>query len=175
MLDFAQYLDALPVGEGAFPLIRLSSEDLAAASETQSGSTLAETEAAEAAAARIYINGSAAEEMPEYHDYLPAAVVDRIDRPRRRRRRMSTPSRQQATLMIIVSPQHHLTTGGNLTVNEAYIAANGVDADVILVGGDMVQIDVISQVNLAYTTAGAALATPLAQEHLSPVPPFPWI
>jgi len=161
VLDFAQYLDALPVGEGAFPLIRLSSQDLAAASETQSGSTLTETEADEASAARIYINGSAAEEMPEYHDYLPAAVVDRIDPPEATEEEDvdALPSAGYAD-DYSVPAGHHLTTGGNLTVNEAYIAANGVDADVILVGGDMVQIDVISQVNLAYTTAGAALAYP---------------
>ena len=92
---------------------------------------------------------------------VPAAVVDRIDPPEATEEENvdALPSAGYAD-DYSVPAGHHLTTGGNLTVNEAYIAANGVDADVILVGGDMVQIDVISQVNLAYTTAGAALAYP---------------
>jgi len=40
---------------------------------------------------------------------------------------------------------HHLSTGGNLASNEAIIITNGPDATVIVVGGDHIRLDLISQ------------------------------
>ena len=152
VLAFADQLAALPVLDGDFRLIRL---------ETQEAETVSDTSPADAPV-RIYVNGEATDALPNRADYLPAPIALRIDPPEEDTEETIDASASAGYAEKYgVEGGHHLTTGENLTVNEAYIAANGVDADVLLIGGSWVQIDAISQVNLAYTTAGAALAYPI--------------
>ncbi|MGO4852992.1 hypothetical protein [Phaeovulum sp. W22_SRMD_FR3] len=158
ILSFAESVTALPAEAGQMPLIRLYSPTASdeGAADT-AGTDASGTDADEVTL--VYVNGHATDSMPDFHDYLPAAVAARIDPPADQTPAAGDTAAPGAGYAdaYAVPAGHHLTTGGNLTVNEAYIASNGVDADVILVGGNLVQIDAISQVNLAYTTAGTAL------------------
>lgn len=148
-LSFAQAITALPADQGEGGLIRLAP---GVASDTD-------------ATDRLYVNGQHAEAMPEHRDYLPAPLAARIDPPETSEADTEAPHAGSASAYSVPAG-HHLSTGGNLTVNEAYIAVNGVDADVILVGGDLVQIDVINQVNLVYLTDATGGADALVAGHL---------
>ncbi|RRH68860.1 hypothetical protein [Falsigemmobacter faecalis] len=47
---------------------------------------------------------------------------------------------------------HHLSTGGNLASNEAIIVTNGPDATLMVVGGNMIRLDLISQTAVLQTS-----------------------
>ncbi|QIZ81496.1 hypothetical protein [Thalassovita gelatinovora] len=82
-----------------------------------------------AATQGVTVDGQSATQMPNWQDLLPHALQSGQD-----------DAQQDAV--------HARTTGGNLALNEAVSVGGGVDAAVIAVGGDVVSLDVISQVNV---------------------------
>ena len=98
----------------------------------------------EAATSGVFVNGELVEEMPAFRDNLPASMRENEEAETE-----SDGPRQEANdNPYKVDPGHHVSTGENLSVNEAYIGLNWVDADVIAVAGDVVHLDLISQVNV---------------------------
>lgn len=95
------------------------------------------------AAIGTHVNGAAAEEMPDFNENLPRSMQsDETD-----------DADGAAEVSLPVSPfavedGHHVSTGENLTANEAHVVTNWVDAEVIAVAGDVIQVNVISQVNV---------------------------
>ncbi|PPB81156.1 hypothetical protein LV82_01198 [Albidovulum inexpectatum] len=95
------------------------------------------------ALAGIFVNGEAAEEIPDFNDSLPRSMQN-----------AETDDTDGVTeIALPVSPfavedGHHVSTGENLTANEAHIVKNWVDAEVIAVAGDVIQVNIISQVNV---------------------------
>ena len=158
-LTFAQNVVALSAEEGPMPLIRLPVATPPATGDDAAGTTsLPETtlgsepepatETEPAVPSRIHVNATPAEVMPTPDDHLPEVIAERINPPEASQ--TDAPETPAGPSDSYAVPEgHHLSTGGNLTVNEAYISANGVDADVIVIGGDRIAIDAISQVNLA--------------------------
>lgn len=122
----------------------------------------------------LQVNGAEAAEAPVFTDLLPAAITDRINpEDSSAAEDPARPGKTLAPAPFAVPPGHHLSTGGNLSSNETFIVSNGVDADVILVAGDQVRVDAISQVNLAATGADAtahnvARLTPALAEDAAP-------
>jgi hypothetical protein len=108
-----------------------------------------------AAAQGTFVDGAAVEEMPKFLDNLPAALEppgaeqEADDGPE------IAPGADEPN-PYAVDPGHHVETGANLSANEAFIVTNWTDAEVIAVGGDVIEIAVISQVNLLVDDAGGA-------------------
>lgn len=112
------------------------------------------------AASGIVVNGVHVGEMPDFMDNLPAALreddeeegadedgdedaPDWVDAPQ-----MPGDHDDDAANPYQVAPGHHITMGGNLSANEAFVTSYWVDAGVIAVMGDVVRLDIISQINV---------------------------
>lgn len=95
----------------------------------------------------IVINGVVADEMPDFRENLPQALREE-DEAEEEDVAGGPSDEDEADSPFAVDPGHHVETGGNLAANEAYVGSNWVDAKVIAVMGDVVQLDVISQVNI---------------------------
>lgn len=108
------------------------------------------------AATGIVVNGVQVDEMPGVRDHLPAALRDEEDEDGAEGGEAEgegpegsgPPPAEVDDNPFAVAPGHHVTTGGNLAANEAYISMSWVDAEVIGVMGDVVRLDIISQVNV---------------------------
>ncbi|SPH24250.1 hypothetical protein DEA8626_03301 [Defluviimonas aquaemixtae] len=87
----------------------------------------------------IYVNGERVEEMPDFRENLPKSMREDED---------EASEDDAEDNPFAVEPGHHVSTGENLSTNEAYIGISWVDADVIAVAGDVVRLDLISQVNV---------------------------
>lgn len=92
-----------------------------------------------AAAMGIVVNGAKADAMPVFRDNLPQAL--RADDA-------AEDGEGEADNPFAVEPGHHVMAGGNLSTNEVHIWSNWVDAPVISVMGDVVKLNLISQVTL---------------------------
>lgn len=101
------------------------------------------------AQAVIMVNGQTAEDMPLLREVLSEAWLktlgldDGEDSP-------SAPDPWQGLPQIpdAFPAGHQITTGGNMVSNEVAIVTNGPDAAVIVVGGDLIRLDLISQVGM---------------------------
>ena len=107
-------------------------------------------------ASGIVVNGQLVEEMPEIEDVLPAFLAPD---PTNEETAESTPnpgpvfSKAEAETTAPaeeepMTPQ--VVTGANLLVNEVVISTNWLDAPVIAVSGDVVNMATVSQVNVMY-------------------------
>jgi hypothetical protein len=85
--------------------------------------------------------------MPDFRENLPQALRE-VDEAEEEEIADGPPNEEEADNPFAVDPGHHVMTGGNLAANEAYVGSNWVDAKVIAVMGDVVRLDVISQVNI---------------------------
>lgn len=100
------------------------------------------------------INGVAADEMPDIRASLPRALQreDEDEDGDSDGTDGDTPPRtggdEDGDNPFAVDPGHHVNTGANLVANETYLASDWIDAPVISVMGDVVRLDVISQVNV---------------------------
>ena len=127
--------DALPTVDAARGIVDAAAEG-AVAEET--GATVAVLRGAEAKG--LFIDGVAADEMPDFRDNAPAGLFpDKDD---------DADDADEAPNPWAVPEGHHLQAGGNLAINEAVIATNWIDAGVIAVAGSYISIDIISQVNV---------------------------
>jgi len=90
------------------------------------------------AAQGTFVDGEAAGDMPVFRDNAPAGLYPDED----------DDAEDDAPNPWAVPDGHHLGTGGNLSINEAVIATNWIDAGVIAVAGDYMRLDVVSQVNV---------------------------
>ena len=95
----------------------------------------------------IVIDGVAADEMPDFRENLPQALREE-DEVEEEEVADGPSDDEETDNPFAVDPGHHVETGGNLAANEAYVGSNWVDAEVIAVMGDVVQLNVISQVNI---------------------------
>ncbi|WP_120499748.1 hypothetical protein [Roseovarius sp. EL26] len=95
----------------------------------------------------IYINGVQAEDMPDFLENMPVALQkdedDADDVPYD-----GPPGHEDHANPYEIEEGHHVETGENLSVNETFVYSNWVDAGVIGVMGDVVQLDIISQINI---------------------------
>lgn len=96
----------------------------------------------------IVINGVAADEMPDFHENLPQALREDDEPVEDENDTDGQRDEDEADNPFAVDPGHHVVTGANLAANEAYVGSNWVDAKVIAVMGDVVHLNVISQVNI---------------------------
>ena len=122
------------------------------------------------------VNGSSAEEMPDFVENMPASLRP-VEAEETEDLPPMTPLGDDPN-PFAVEPGHHVTTGGNLSANEAIIVSNWVDAGVIAVAGDVVNLDIISQVAVlseGFSPGGAAVsavvnAARIATESADPAP-----
>ncbi len=91
----------------------------------------------------ITVNGASASEMPDWQSMLPELPERDRDGP------------DDFSAGSKAAP-HTLLTGGNLAQNQVSAVSSGVDAPVIAVRGDVVSLDVISQVNVMRDDAAQA-------------------
>lgn len=80
----------------------------------------------------VTVDGQSVQKMPLLQGLLPQTLLSEQDADREGEAVAHT----------------RITTGGNLALNEAVSVGGGVDASIIAVGGDVVNLDVISQVNV---------------------------
>lgn len=83
----------------------------------------------------VTVNGQHSQDMPPWQDFMPRSM-----RPE------ETEETGEKTNDEDSGPAHIRITGNNITLNEA-VVTSGFDATVIAVGGDVVSLDAISQVN----------------------------
>lgn len=101
------------------------------------------------AASGIYVNGTLVEEMPDFRDNVPASMQDEFAEEEAEEADPPGPDAlAEEDNPFAVDPGHHVSTGENLAANEAYVGISWVDAGVIAVAGDVVSLNLISQVNL---------------------------
>nr|WP_111298245.1 hypothetical protein [Paracoccus saliphilus] len=81
-----------------------------------------------------HLNGQSDAPRPDIQDLLPEAVQNRIER--------SDDADADA------GPAHQVVHGANMLVNEVVLTASWVSAPVMVVGGDSISVDLISQVNV---------------------------
>lgn len=110
----------------------------------------------------VIINGVQADEMPSFLDNLPPSLSSDDEDEAAEDTPPLTPFEDESN-PYGVDPGHHVTTGGNLSANEALIATNWVDAGVIAVAGDVVSLNVISQVTVLAQAGGGGGAVAASQ------------
>ncbi|WP_347266721.1 hypothetical protein [Paracoccus sp. (in: a-proteobacteria)] len=98
----------------------------------------------------VLIDGVAADAMPDIRASLPLAL----------RREEDEDDSEDGDNPFAVAPGHHVNTGANLVANEAHVGSDWVDAPVIAVMGDVVRLQVISQVNVLLDRDSPALTGP---------------
>ncbi len=120
-----------------------------------------------AAQSVIMVNGQAVDEMPLLRDMLSEAWLKTLGLDEEADAD-SAPDPWQGLPPIPEAPPagHLITTGGNLVSNEVAIVTNGPDAAVIVVGGDLIRLDLISQVGLMMggVMGGAAAAGQISNQ-----------
>lgn len=110
------------------------------------------------AAHGLHVNGAEAEEMPKFDDLLPAWLQrdepeeDEGPGPLDGLGRDEGPGSGYD-----VAPGVAVVSGGNLVVNEVHLASNWLDAPVIAVAGNVVDLMAISQVNVLSDRDSGAL------------------
>lgn len=145
----------LPVGQVPTLDVALSVLDAVSAFEPPADEAAAITLLRGDAASGIVVNGSLAEEMPDFLESMPDSLKPEEE---------ETDSLPAMTPLgndpnpFEVAPGHNISTGGNVAANEAFIVTNWVDAGVIAVAGDVVSVNSISQV--AVLSEGGAPAGP---------------
>lgn len=96
------------------------------------------------AASGIFVNGNAAAEVPDLEDWLPARFAEDAEE--------AGPGSHvwtgEASSPFSLEPGHDVVTGANTVTNHAGVYTNWVDAPVIAVAGNVVNIAGISQVNV---------------------------
>ncbi len=83
----------------------------------------------------VTVNGQQSQDMPPWQDFMPRSMQPE-----------DTGQIGEKTNDEDSDPAHIRITGNNITLNEA-VVTSGFDATVIAVGGDVVSLDAISQVN----------------------------
>lgn len=144
---------ALPHPEGATPWVGLAIElkaDLASAAEGEVAASApagAEVHTIMGPVSGILIDGQTADAMPTLTDHMPALLKPEPE--------PETPNHDIAKDLPDghedTNPQlpgHHLVSGANAAVNESHVTLNWLDASVIAVRGDVIQIDAINQTNI---------------------------
>lgn len=118
----------------------------------------------------IYVNGAAADAVPVLANYLPD-----VPKP------VSMPSgsslEDQLTAAANTGPAHIAITGGNSLMNEVELTVSWLDAPVMLVQGDYLSVNVISQINVLSehlnSTYGAAAQSQMINAALHGITPGP--
>ncbi len=114
----------------------------------------------------LHLDGEAVDAFSEIDDLLPAYLQsddvedtpeepDPIDGPHRE-------DGEPAMDIVDVDPGHAVVTGGNMLVNETNVGAAWLDAPVISVMGDVFDLNVISQINVAVEYDAIPGVTPSA-------------
>lgn len=101
----------------------------------------------------IMVNGQAAEQMPLLREVLSEAWLKTLGLDQDDDSPVDSPVGPDPWQGLPQIPDafpsgHQITTGGNMVSNEVAIVTNGPDAAVIVVGGDLIRLDLISQVGL---------------------------
>ncbi|SCZ71864.1 hypothetical protein SAMN04488118_11316 [Epibacterium ulvae] len=104
----------------------------------------------------ITVNGSAAEALPQLadisHRFAPAESEDETSAPEMAEGALSNPAQSaQGTPLTetdLDAATHEVSAGSNVLINQSSISTNWLDAPVVSVGGQSVEADVISQVNV---------------------------
>lgn len=113
----------------------------------------------------IMVNGQVAEQMPLLREVLSEAWLktlgldqeeDSPDGP--------DPWQGLPPIPDALPSGHQIATGGNMLSNEVAIVTNGPDAAVIVVGGDLIRLDLISQVGLLIGGGNGATANSVADQ-----------
>jgi hypothetical protein len=116
------------------------------------------------AAFDIYVNGTPVEAMPEFRDNVPASMQDKYAEKEEEEADPPGPDVPiEEDNPFAVEPGHHVSTGENLAANEAYVGISWVDAGVIAVAGDVVSLNLISQVNVLSEHDSGGLGGGLSQ------------
>lgn len=96
--------------------------------------------------AGIFVNGDASEAMPEWSEVRPAILAPEPEASCLAAQ--SDTGEDNEPGPCSPAPGHSVVTGANLSVNEAFITTKWIDAPVIAVAGDVIEIDAVSQVNV---------------------------
>ncbi|WP_234967381.1 type I secretion protein ATPase [Octadecabacter temperatus] len=145
---------------------------------TAEGSTLSGVSAKilhDAEAVGLHINGEAVEEIPTLDDLMPAFMaaedeVDTVEPTDDEDDGYDWPDPFESlapgysnTDLVDIDDGHEVVTGANLLVNEVIINSSWLDAPVFSVMGDVVNLNIISQVNVLvdhdYGTFGELIAS----------------
>lgn len=94
------------------------------------------------------VNGESAEEMPELAEHSHRFAKSEEEDEEEETNEAKSVSGEVLTDEDAEENSHEASTGGNLLLNESYIATNWLDAPVFTVMGKVVSADVISQVNV---------------------------
>lgn len=101
----------------------------------------------------LYLDGTAVDAFSDIDDLLPAYLQpDDVENDPQESDPMDGAGPEDdgpAVDIVDVDPGHAVVTGGNMLVNEANVAAAWLDAPVISVMGDVFDLNVISQINVA--------------------------
>jgi hypothetical protein len=102
--------------------------------------------ASSAEATGIIVDGVQVEAMPDFLENMPATLKPEEEETDAPPYDGPPEQEEQAHNPYAIEDGHHVRTGENLSANEAFTYSNWVDAGVIGVMGDVVQLDLISQI-----------------------------
>lgn len=101
----------------------------------------------------VYVNGVAVNELPKLKDFLPDVPEPVTIKP-------GADPGEVIAAQAEVEPAHIAITGGNSLTNQLTLNVSWLDAPVMLVQGDAVSVQIISQINvlseITHSSGGAA-------------------
>lgn len=105
-----------------------------------------------------YVNGEISEEFPELEDHLPAIIAakrDMLDKQEEgdelaghAKDALTFPDNDPHQNSLVATSAHSVIAGANETHNQVDIYTSWIDASVIAVGGDVISLNAISQINI---------------------------
>lgn len=109
----------------------------------------------------VYVNGELVDEVPELDDHLPAFIKAKRDKLNDDEDE-DQPAGVAKDQVILdtgndawptpVNSEHNVSAGANEAHNHAAIHTSWIDAGVIAVAGDVINLNAVSQVNVLYDT-----------------------
>lgn len=109
----------------------------------------------------IYVDGDLVEEMPDVEDQLPEFIKAKRDKQNDKEDpdRLSGydkdeefHDRNNDEFPTVINAEHNVSTGANETHNQVNVQTSWIDAGVIAVSGDVINLNAVSQVNLLFDT-----------------------
>lgn len=109
----------------------------------------------------VFVNGELVDEVPELEDQLPAFIKAKRDKPDDDEDgdQLAGFEKDKAILdtgndawPTVINAEHNVSAGANEAHNHANIQTSWIDAGVIAVAGDVINLNAVSQVNMLYDT-----------------------